>query len=80
MKPLNADLVHRVESLPPIPNPVERPTVSVPFAGLYYGLNRDSAYRAAKRGDIPTIHVGRRILVPTAALRKALGIDGADAA
>ena len=77
MKPLKTDLVHRVEILPPLPNPVERPTVSVPFAGLYYGLNRDSAYRAAKRGDIPTIRIGRRVVVPTAALRRALGVDAA---
>ena len=36
------------------------------------GIGRNSAYDAAKRGDIPTIKVGRRILVPRAALHRLL--------
>ena len=35
-------------------------TMSVPECGwLYFGLSRNASYEAAKRGDIPTIKVGR---------------------
>ena len=37
---------------------------------------RGSAYRGAKRGDIPTVKVGGRILVPAVALEKLLGSAG----
>lgn len=40
-----------------------RATVSVEEAGALLGLGRVSAYEAAKRGDLPTIRIGRRIVV-----------------
>lgn len=49
-----------------------RPTMSVPEAGKLLGLSRGSAYQAARRGDLPTLRVGRRLLVPTDALRALL--------
>jgi hypothetical protein len=40
-------------------------TLSVPTAGrLYFDLERDAAYAAAKRGDIPVVKVGRTLRVP----------------
>jgi excisionase family DNA binding protein len=36
-------------------------------------LSRESAYAAAGKGDLPTIRVGRRLLVPRAALERLLG-------
>ena len=36
------------------------------------GISRAAAYQAAARGDIPTIRVGGRILVPRAALKRLL--------
>jgi hypothetical protein len=36
-------------------------------------ISRASAYAAAKAGQIPTIRVGRRLLVPVAQLRRMLG-------
>ena len=34
-------------------------TMSVPAAGKkYYGLGRNASYRAAAKGDIPTVDVG----------------------
>lgn len=51
----------------------ETPTVTVPQAGEILGISRGSAYEAAKRGEIPTIRCGRRILVPTAKLLELLG-------
>lgn len=46
-----------------------------PDTGQALGLSRASAYDAAARGEIPTIRIGRRILVPTAALRRMLAMD-----
>jgi hypothetical protein len=43
--------------------------MSVPEAGkLYFDLGKDSSYAAAKRGDIPTIRIGRKLRVPVAAM------------
>ena len=49
-------------------------TTSVPEAGKVLGLSRNAAYDAAKRGEIPTLKFGKRLVVPTAALRKMLGV------
>jgi excisionase family DNA binding protein len=35
-------------------------------------LGRNSAYEAARNGDIPTLRIGRRLLVPRAALDRLL--------
>jgi excisionase family DNA binding protein len=35
-------------------------------------ISRGSAYEAAKRGEIPTIRIGHRLLVPTDALERLL--------
>ncbi|WP_152048247.1 MerR family transcriptional regulator [Aureimonas psammosilenae] len=54
---------------------LSRPTISVPDAGaLFFGLKRQGAYEAAKRGDIPTIKLGRRMVVPVVALAEKLGL------
>jgi hypothetical protein len=50
-----------------------RPTVSVPVGGACLGLSRNASYEAAKRGDLPTIRIGRRVVVPTAPLLRMLG-------
>lgn len=64
--------------LPPIPSPLERPTLDIPEAGAYLGLNRVASYRAAKDGRLPTVQISeRRWKVPTAALRVLLGLDAA---
>ena len=53
---------------------VERRTMPLwPDAGKTLGLSRQSVYAAARRGDIPTIRIGGRILVPVAALNRLLG-------
>ena len=46
-----------------------------PEVGQLLGLGRAATYDAARRVDIPTIRFGRRIVVPTAALRRLLGVD-----
>ena len=42
----------------------QRTTLSVPEAGAVLGLSRNTSYQAAERGDIPTIRIGRRMVVP----------------
>jgi len=59
---------------PAFPDPHLQPTLSVPAAGRYLGLGRAQAYAAASRGEIPTLRLGRRILVPTALLARRLGL------
>jgi excisionase family DNA binding protein len=49
----------------------------VPEAGEMLGLTRNASYEAAKRGDIPTIRIGKLIRVPKAAFHKMLEQAGA---
>lgn len=39
-------------------------------------ISRGSAYEAAKRKEIPTIRIGRRLLVPSDALERMLSGNG----
>jgi hypothetical protein len=57
---------------------LDKPTASVPDVGrVCFGLRRNGSYEAAKRGDIPTIAIGRLKVVPTAPLRRMLGLEAA---
>ena len=59
-----------------LPNAEEQPTVPVwPDTGRALGLSRQATYDGIQRGDIPSIRIGRIIRVPTAGLRKMLGLD-----
>jgi hypothetical protein len=61
-----------------MPTADEQPVMSVyPEAAHWLGLSKSSAYAAAAAGLLPTIHIGRRLLVPTAALRRLLQLDQA---
>ncbi len=46
--------------------------LTVPEAGKVLGMGRNAAYEAARRGDIPTIRIGKLIRVPKAALAQIL--------
>jgi excisionase family DNA binding protein len=50
-------------------------TLTVEEAGQLLGISRGAAYRAAACGQIPTIRLGRRLLVPTARLHQLLGLN-----
>ena len=50
----------------------ERLTISVVEAGRRLGVGKNAAYEAARRGEIPTIRIGKRILVPVVALERML--------
>ena len=49
-----------------------RQTLTVPEAGKVLGIGRSAAYEAARTGEIPTIRIGKRILVPVVALDRLL--------
>lgn len=47
-------------------------TLSVEEAAKVLGIGRNLAYDRVKTGEIPAIKIGRRLLVPRAALEKLL--------
>jgi excisionase family DNA binding protein len=48
-------------------------TISVEDAARLLGISRGLAYEAARRGDLPVIRLGRRLLVPRARLLELVG-------
>jgi excisionase family DNA binding protein len=55
----------------------QRLTWTVPEVARLLGISRDSAYEAAHRGELPVRVIGRRMLIPRAALLRLL--DGSHA-
>ena len=55
------------------------PTTTVPLAGKALGLSRNASYGAAARGEIKVLNFGRRMVVPTAWLKKLLQLDSSEA-
>jgi hypothetical protein len=52
-------------------------TMTVPEAGrVYFSLGRNASYEAARRGDIPTIKIGRSLRVPVVQLERKLEESG----
>lgn len=47
-------------------------TVGIEEAARILGYSRNTAYAAAKRGELPTIRLGRKLRVPRAALLRML--------
>lgn len=58
-----------------VPDPYERPTLTVEETAEILGVSRGAAYKAAQSGEIPTLRIGRRILIPTAKLLDMLGVE-----
>lgn len=50
----------------------ERVTFTVEETAKLLGIGRQLAYDRAKTGEIPVLKIGRRLLVPRAALEKLL--------
>ena len=53
-----------------------RETLTVEEAAKVLGVGRNTAYEAVRRGEIPSIRVGRRLVVPKAALERMLECGG----
>jgi excisionase family DNA binding protein len=56
----------------------ERLTYTVEEAAERLGVSRGSAYQAAREGQLPTLRLGRRLLVPRQALERMLTAAGTD--
>jgi excisionase family DNA binding protein len=56
-----------------------RLTLTVEEAAGLLGISRAFAYEAVRRGEIPSIRIGRRVLVPRVALDRLVGGTGGDA-
>jgi excisionase family DNA binding protein len=54
-----------------------RRTMGVDEVAKVLGIGRDLAYDACIRGEIPSFKIGKRILVPIAALERMLNVGGA---
>jgi len=51
----------------------QQKTMTVPEAGrVYFDLSRNASYEAARRGEIPTIKIGRLLRVPVVAMERRL--------
>jgi excisionase family DNA binding protein len=67
------------EPMPQAPEPTEAPapaedrlTYTLNEAARRLGISRALAYEAAHRGELPVCRIGRRVLVPRAALLRLL--------
>ena len=74
---MREDVPRVKEDAPVLPDPNETPTVTVEEACKHLNISRGSGYAAAATGELPTIRIGRRLLVPTARLLAMLGADTA---
>ena len=59
-----------------VPDPAAEPTMHMDKVAKAFHISRPTAYEAVKNGTIPSIKVGRRVVVPTAAVRRMLQLDG----
>ena len=50
----------------------EKGTVTVEEAGRRCGFSRASAYEAVRRGELPVLRFGRRLVVPVVQLERLL--------
>ena len=55
---------------------VTKLTLTVPEAAARLGIGRNAAYQGVRRGEIPSIRVGGRILVPKRAFDELLSGRG----
>ena len=51
------------------------PMITVPVAGQILGLkSRSASYRAAKRGELPTVRMCGKLFVPTELVLQKIGL------
>jgi len=59
-----------------LPDFSDKPVLTAPEVAQILGLSLRSVRSAMANGDLPVVRVGGRVWVPTAALRRLLGVDG----
>jgi excisionase family DNA binding protein len=55
-----------------------RPTITIREYAAFIGVSKDTAYEAAARGELRVLHLGRRVIVPTAPVLESLGLEAAE--
>jgi len=68
-----SDLIHEAKDRSPRCLPCQ--TITVPEAGVRLGIGRNAAYEAARRGEIPVIRIGKRMVVPLFAFERMLSVE-----
>jgi len=58
-------------------DPTSRPTLSVDEFAIVAGISRSTAFAGAHGGEVPSMRFGKRIRIPTAAVRRLLELDDA---
>ena len=53
----------------------ERPTLSADETADFLHISSDLVYDGIHRGEIPSLKLGRKLLIPTAPLLELLGIE-----
>ena len=66
VQPIAAAALHELE---------DRITLRIEEVASLLGLGRTAAYEAARRGQLPSRRLGRRVIVPVPALLSWLGAD-----
>lgn len=54
-------------------------TVTVQEMAELLGISRNHAFRCVQRGEIPSVRIGRRVLIPAAFLERLLDLDDREA-
>ena len=57
------------------PSEQRRMTLTVNETAERLGIGRNQAYEAVKRGEIPVVRIGRRLLVPMSALDRLMNAN-----
>jgi len=74
-----ASMVSSIFNTASVPEPQHaRLTFTVDEAAQVLGISRAFAYESVRRGDIPNIKIGKRILIPKVALERLLASADSD--
>jgi excisionase family DNA binding protein len=58
----------------------EKLTLNVSEAAVRLGISKPSLYQAIKKGEVPVLKIGHRLLIPISALERHLATAGSNKA
>ena len=58
---------------------MKRQVLTIEEGSKALGLSRGSMYKAVHRGDVPALRIGRRMMIPRAALSRLLSCTSPEA-
>ena len=73
--PTQRDLAEKALALRKSRDQDECLTITIPEAARRLGIGRNQGYECARRGEIPTIRLGKRMVVPLAAFEAMLAVQ-----